>query len=99
MTVATPTGTRWRVDAPEPVGPPETLLARLLARAGGRAVALGVDCPIGLPSAFATLHATTPDFPSYLRQLGSLPDSSGSPPASRNAARVPRSIRRAAWPA
>jgi hypothetical protein len=74
MTVATPTGAFWRVDAPEPVGPPETLLARLLARAGGRAVALGVDCPIGLPSAFATLHATTPDFPSYLRQLGTLPD-------------------------
>ncbi len=59
----------WRVGAPEPVGDPATLLARLLARAGGAAVALGIDCPIGLPRAYAARHAIQPDFCSFLRAL------------------------------
>ncbi len=66
MTVIPPGGP---VQAPEPVGPPETLIARLLARAGGAGVALGLDCPLGLPRAYARLHATAPDFPAFLRAL------------------------------
>ena len=66
MTVIPPGGP---VLPPEPVGPPETLVARLLARAGGAGVALGLDCPLGLPRAYARLHATAPDFPSFLRAL------------------------------
>ncbi len=37
--------------------------------ASGAPVALGIDCPIGLPRAYAALHADTPDFPSFLRAL------------------------------
>ncbi len=66
MTVIPPGGP---VQAPEPVGPPETLTARLLACAGGAGVALGLDCPLGLPRAYARLHATAADFPSFLRAL------------------------------
>jgi hypothetical protein len=71
MTVIRAEGQAWRVGAAEPVGPPETLLARLRARAAGGAVALGLDCPIGLPRAYAALHAgTAADFPDFLRRLG-----------------------------
>jgi hypothetical protein len=69
MTVAAPSGAGWQVTNPEPVGPPEILLARLLSRAEGAPVALGIDCPIGLPHGFATRHVTAPDFPSFLRGL------------------------------
>ena len=62
-------GTGWRVAAPEPVGNPATLLARLRGQAGGAAVALGIDCPIGLPRAYAARHATHSDFPAFLRAL------------------------------
>ncbi len=57
------------VLAPEPVGPPETLVARLQARARGAGVALGLDCPLGLPRAYASRHATAADFPGFLRAL------------------------------
>ena len=70
MTIVLPGG---QVQAPEPVGPPETLLARLLAQAAGTGVALGLDCPIGLPRGFAGLHLAEPDFPAFLRAL---PDAS-----------------------
>jgi hypothetical protein len=59
----------WLVEAPGPVGDPATLLSRLADRAGGQAVALGLDVPIGLPRAYAALHAREPDFPSFLRRL------------------------------
>ena len=32
-------------------------------------MALGLDCPLGLPRAYARLHATARDFPSFLRAL------------------------------
>jgi hypothetical protein len=50
-----------------------TLLTRLVAEAGGGAVALGADLPIGLPRAYA---ATRPeaDFPAFLRTIHTLPD-------------------------
>ncbi len=41
--------------------------------AEGGAVALGVDLPIGLPRAYAVTRPE-PDFPSFLRNVGSLPD-------------------------
>lgn len=66
MSVATPDGDIWRVAVPEPVGPPATLLARLLARGGGGAVALGIDCPIGVPRAYGALQPEA-DFPAFLR--------------------------------
>jgi hypothetical protein len=69
MTVIAGDGDVWRVSAPQPVGPPETLLARLRALAGAGAVALGIDCPIGLPRAYAQLHAREADFPAFLRAL------------------------------
>ena len=72
MTVIAGAGDRWRISAPQPVGPPETLLQRLRLLAGGEAVALGIDCPIGLPRAYAQLHAAAADFPDFLRRLPDL---------------------------
>ncbi len=69
MTVARGQPGRWDVEAPCPVGDVGTLLARL-----GGTVALGVDFPIGLPGEYARLHATEPDFPSFLRGLAERPD-------------------------
>ncbi len=37
--------------------------------AAGGPVALGLDCPIGLPRAYAALHMREPDFPAFLRGL------------------------------
>ena len=56
---------------PCPVGDVATLLARLSA--DGRAVALGVDFPIGLPRSFARHHAREPDFLAFLRGLAARP--------------------------
>ena len=53
--------------APAPVGVLADLLPGL--RGDGGAVALGVDLPLGLPRAYAALHAAAPDFPSFLRIL------------------------------
>jgi hypothetical protein len=62
----------WRVAAPCPVGDVGTLLGRLSAN--GEAVALGVDFPLGLPRAYAALHALEGDFPAFLRGLAARPD-------------------------
>ncbi len=62
----------WRVAAPEPVGNPATLFARL--RAAGGTVALGVDLPLGLPRRFAARHAREADFPAFLRALAGRPE-------------------------
>ncbi len=69
MTVARGQPGDWIVEAPCPVGDVGTLLARL-----GETVALGVDFPIGLPREYAMLHATEPDFPSFLRGLAGRPE-------------------------
>jgi hypothetical protein len=69
MTVIAGAAGRWSASAPQPVGPPETLLRRLRALADGDSVALGIDCPIGLPRAYARLHAAGADFPAFLRGL------------------------------
>ena len=44
---------RYRADASRPVGPLDSLWARLGQEAGGGRVLLGVDFPIGLPRAYA----------------------------------------------
>ncbi len=67
MTVATGSPGAWTVEAPCPVGDLATLFGRLTA--GGEAVALGVDFPLGLPRLYAARHATAADFPSFLRSL------------------------------
>jgi hypothetical protein len=59
----------WRVGAPVPVGPVSSLLARLRALAGGGAVALGVDLPLGVPRAYARNLPLDSDFPAFLRGL------------------------------
>jgi len=67
--LARPNGRGWAVSAAEPVGDLPDWLARLRARAGGGAVALGVDLPLGLPRGYAAnLHDAT-DFPAFLRNL------------------------------
>ena len=71
MTTATGGPGAWRVEAPCPVGDLGTLFSRLVA-AGGPAV-LGVDFPLGLPRAYAALHAAEADFPAFLRGLASRP--------------------------
>ena len=73
MTVIRPAAETWHVGAAEPVGDPATLLARLCARAGSGAVALGLDCPIGLPRAYAARYTAQADFPAFLRCLAERP--------------------------
>jgi len=74
MTLARGTPGSWRVQAPQPVGPVATLLDRLRRQAGGEAVALGVDLPLGLPRGFVERHVREPDFPSFLRALAGRPE-------------------------
>ncbi len=70
MAVAQKQETGWILHAPEPVGEPCKLPDRLRARAAGWPVALGIDCPIGLPRAYAAAHLPDlADFPAFLRAL------------------------------
>jgi len=69
MTVVAEAGTGWRIAAPEPVGDPATLLDRLRGRAGGDAVAFGVDCPIGLPRDYAAAYGGGGGFVDFVRCL------------------------------
>ncbi len=69
MTVIEPGPAGWNVCAAEPVGAPGTLFARLRARAQGGPVAFGIDCPLGLPRAYAARHVPAADFPAFLRAL------------------------------
>jgi hypothetical protein len=60
----------WLAGAPEPVGPPETLIERLRRRAEGGPVAFGIDCPLGLPRAYVARHlAGGGNFPAFLKTL------------------------------
>lgn len=63
----------WRLVAPVPVGDVGTFLARLRDAAGGGAVALGVDLPIGLPRAYAALLPER-DFMHFLTTTATRPD-------------------------
>jgi hypothetical protein len=74
MTLCAPVAGGWQVQAPEPVGDPGTLFARLRARAGGLPVAFGIDCPIGVPRGYAALcGGGYADFPAFLRGLADRP--------------------------
>ena len=73
MTIAAPAAAGWHVGAPEPVGPPETLFARLRQRAGACPIAFGIDCPLGLPRAYAAQALGAQDFPAFLRGLAARP--------------------------
>jgi len=68
MTVIHPARSGWRITAPQPVGDPSSLLVRLRAMAAGGPIALGLDCPIGLPRAYAATQGAH-DFPAFLRAL------------------------------
>ena len=71
----------WRLQSPRPVGDVCTFLARLRDEAGGGAVALGVDLPVGVPRAYAMrrpeagflqfLQATR-DWPDFFRVCAAL---------------------------
>jgi hypothetical protein len=74
MTVCAPEGAAWRLDAPEPVGDPATLFGRLRARAGDLPIAFGIDCPLGVPRAYAACVPEVPDFPSLLRVVAARPE-------------------------
>ncbi len=67
--VRTPAGT-YRAFAPEPVGPPDRSIERLLAHlpASG-SLLIGFDFPIGLPAAYA-LRAGIEHFMPFLREAG-----------------------------
>ncbi len=51
------------------VGDVATFLTRLRSLAGDGAVALGIDCPVGLPPAYAAQLRGFEDFPAFLRSL------------------------------
>lgn len=72
MAVARRVAGGWRLAAPAPVGDPATLLQRLHDAAG--AVLLGLDCPLGLPRAYAEAHGIAQDFPTFLRGVADRPD-------------------------
>lgn len=72
MCLAHQSGGGWQAGAPEPVGEPTSLLARLVAQAEGGPVALGLDLPLGLPRAYAAQRKEA-NFPTFLRALA--PDS------------------------
>ena len=58
----------WQIGAPEKVADAATLAARLLDRAAGAAVALGVDFPLGLPRAYSKI-AGIANFTTWLAGL------------------------------
>lgn len=60
----------WRAEAPQPVGDPVALMARLLAE--GLPLALGLDLPLGVPRAYAAA-AGIGFFPDFLRGLAACP--------------------------
>jgi len=78
MCVATPHERSWLVGAPEPVGDCAVLFDRLRARALGAPVAFGIDCPLGLPRAYAARRAEA-NFPAFLHGLAHYETMNGQP--------------------
>ncbi|MBP0446153.1 hypothetical protein J8J14_15370 [Roseomonas sp. SSH11] len=70
MTVARRHGAGWEARAALPVGDPAGMVAGLLA--GGDALALGLDLPLGLPRAWAAGRREA-GFPAFLRGLYRFP--------------------------
>jgi hypothetical protein len=73
VAVARPDGAVWRLATPRPVGDVAGFLARLRAEAGGGAVALGVDLPLGVPRAYAAGRPEQ-DFVHFLQETARWPD-------------------------
>ncbi len=73
MTIAIRLGDIWQVEAACLVGEVSDFLTRLRERAGGGAVALGVDLPVGVPRAYAAQMAEA-GFVDFLRGLAARPD-------------------------
>lgn len=73
LCVARRAGQGWVLAAPAPVGEVAGLLGRLRAAAGGGAVVLGLDLPLGLPRAYAARWCGAGDFPGFLRGLAGRP--------------------------
>jgi hypothetical protein len=73
VAIARRDGPSWHLGSPRPVGAVADFLDRLLTEAQGRAVALGVDLPVGVPRAYAALRAE-PDFLTFLARTASWPD-------------------------
>jgi hypothetical protein len=71
--VARADGAGWRLEVPRPVGDPGRFLDGLRAEAGGEAVALGVDLPIGVPRLYAA-QRSEPDFLRFLETVRAWPD-------------------------
>jgi hypothetical protein len=57
----------WVLDAPQPTGDVSRIIDRLAARAKQEAVVFGIDCPIGLPAAYAAQISGFEGFPAFLR--------------------------------
>jgi hypothetical protein len=66
---------RWRIEPPAPVGDVGSFLSALRRRAAGMPVVLGIDCPVGIPRAYAAAAAAplAPAFPSFLRAIAAFP--------------------------
>ena len=73
MAVARRSGAGWVLAAPVPVGEVGSLCARLRDAAGGGAVALGVDFPLGLPRGYVARCGLEGGFPGFLRGLAARP--------------------------
>jgi hypothetical protein len=59
----------WVLDIPRLTGDVAALLPRLARAAAGEAVVLGIDCPIGLPRAYAAQLSGLSSFPAFLKGL------------------------------
>lgn len=71
MAVARRDGAVWHLAAPVTAGDPATLLGWLRAPDGP--VLFGIDCPLGLPRAYAEAHDIRMKFPDFLRGLAGRP--------------------------
>jgi hypothetical protein len=69
ITIGRQAGGVWVLDLPRLTGEVAALLPRLARAAGGEAVVLGIDCPIGLPRAYAAQLGGFSGFPAFLKGL------------------------------
>jgi hypothetical protein len=69
VTIGKSRGDGWVLDEPHPAGTVGRLLERLAGEAEQQGVVLGIDCPIGLPRAYAAQLKGYDGFPRFLRSL------------------------------
>jgi hypothetical protein len=73
LTIGRSRGDEWVVGVPQPVGDVSNILGRLADSAQDEGLVFGIDCPIGLPRAYARQLDGFADFPAFLKAL--TPDS------------------------